>query len=117
MSRYTHLSVAEGRKYLPNVWNIFFKPLTDGNFFVEPWENCELRDCAEFQLGTGKDQLDEIFFFVADEKLISFLKETVGELYLFGAYNQVSVCQMRVRGAVTCEEGHPEAEQMRKAPA
>ena len=114
MPKYTDMSAAEGRKCLPNVWNLFLKPLTEENFSVEPWENRELRDCAEFRLGAGKDPVDEIFFFVADERLISFLKETAGELYLFGAYNQINVCQMRVRGAFTCEEGHPEAEQMRK---
>lgn len=114
MPRYTDMSVVEGRKFLPNVWNLFPKPLADENFFVEPWKNCELRDCADFRLGTEKDQIGEVFFFVTDEKLIIFLKGTMGELYLFGAYNQINVCQMRARGTVTCEEGHPETEQIKK---
>ena len=114
MLRYKDLNFLEGRRFLLNVWNLFFKSLADENFFVEPWENCELRDCADFRLGHGEKQLDEVFFFVTDKELISFLKETTGELYLFGAYNQVHVCQMRARGTVACAEGHPETEQIKK---
>jgi hypothetical protein len=108
------MTAAEGRKFLPNVWNLFFKPFTEANFFIEPWENREFRDCADFRLGSEKGQLDEVFFFVTDEELIRFLNETLGELYLFGAYNQVSVCQMRAGGTVALAEEHPEAEQIRK---
>jgi len=108
------MTAAEGRKFMPNVWNLFFKPLTEADFFVEPWENCELRDCADFQLGIGGDQPGEIFFFASDEKLIKFLSETLGELFLFGAYNQVNVCQMRAGGTVALAEGYPETEKIRK---
>lgn len=108
--KYINLSVKEGRESFPKIWNLFFKPLANGDFFVEPWSNRALRDCAEFRL----DQSGEIFFFVDNEKLASFLKETTGKLYLFGAYNQINVCQMRASGTVTFETGHPETEQIRK---
>jgi hypothetical protein len=110
---YTDMSVPEGRKFLPKIRNLFFKPLADENFFVEPWSNRELGDCAEFRLGAGKNGSDEVLFFVSDTGLISFLKEAKGELYLFGAYNQINVCQMRARGTVTLEEGHPEIGQVK----
>ena len=110
---YTEMSIPEGRRYLPSVWNLFFKPLTDENFFVEPWKNCELRDCAEFRLGNGRNGSHEILFFVTDEKLISFLQETSGEVYLFGAYNPINVCQMRARGTVVREENYPNVEQVK----
>lgn len=109
MSRYTEMTAEEGRGFLPNVWNLFFKPFTEADFFVEPWENCELADCADFRMDS-----DEVFFFVTDEGLINFLKEVKGELFLFGAYNQINVCQMRARGHVAFEEGHSETEQIRK---
>ena len=109
MTRYTEMTAEEGRKFLPNVWNLFFKPFTEANFFVEPWENCELADCADFRMDS-----DEVFFFVTDEGLINFLKEVKGELCLFGAYNQINVCQMRARGHVALTEGPPETEQIRK---
>ena len=103
------MSAEEGRKFLPNTWSLFFKPFTEADFFVEPWENRELADCADFRMDS-----DEVFFFVTDEGSINFLKEVKGELYLFGAYNQVNVCQMRARGHVALAEGHPETEQIRK---
>jgi hypothetical protein len=103
------MTAEEGRKFLPNVWNLFFKPFSEANFFVEPWENCELADCADFRMDS-----DEVFFFAADEGLINFLKEVRGELCLFGAYNQINVCQMRARGHVALAEDHPEIEQIRK---
>lgn len=110
---YEAMSAAEGRKFLPNVWNLFFKPVTEENFFVEPWKNCELGDCAEFRLGNGREGSDEVLFFVTDKELVDFLKKTSGELYLFGAYNQINVCQMRARGTVALEEGHPDVEQFK----
>ena len=114
MSKYTSMSAGEGRRFLSNIWNLFFKSLTDGNFFVEPWENYELRDCAEFRPVDREGQLDEILFFVVDEELARFLNETLGEIYLFGAYNQINVCQMRASGTVALAEGHPETEQIKK---
>ena len=110
---YKEMSAAEGGRCLLNVWNMLFRSLVDENFFVEPWENRELSDCAGFQPGSERDQLDRVFFFTTDEELIGFLKGAEGELYLFGAYNQVRVCQVRARGTVKFEEGHPETEQIR----
>ena len=91
---YTELEAAKGRKSLEHIWNLFFKPLTEPDFFVEPWENCELGDCAAF---TG----DEVWFCTNDAELVAQLEAAKEELYLFGAYNQVNVCQMRARGTVT----------------
>ena len=112
---YKEMTIVEGRKFLPNVWNIIPKPLTEENFFVEPWENREMRDCAEFRLGNGRNGSDEVFFFVTDEELVRFLKKSVGELYFFAAYNQINVCQMRARGTVMLEEDHPDVEKMKKS--
>lgn len=111
---YTDMSTEEGREFLPKVWNLFFKPLTREDFFVSPFGNHKFRDCAEFRLGSGGTQSDEIFFFINDEDLVQFLKETTGELYLFGAYNQVNVCQMRARGTVKFEGEHLETEEIKK---
>jgi hypothetical protein len=85
---------------------LFFQPLTEPDFFVEPWKNLELRDCAEFQGG-------EVLFFVADEKLVAFLDAAKEGAYLFGAYNQITVCQMRARGTVLRGEVGSATEQLR----
>jgi hypothetical protein len=114
MPVYQDLTIGEGREFLPKVQNLFFMPLREENFFVEPWSNRELRDCAEFRLGTGTNGAHEILFFVADEAMINFLESSPGELYLFGAYNQVHVCQMRARGKVTLQEEHPETEAIKE---
>jgi hypothetical protein len=111
--QYIEMSPSEGRRFMPKIKNLIFKPLTDENFFVEPWENRELGDCAEFRLSTGRNASDEVLFFVSNSELVSFLKNTKQELYLFGAYNQINVCQMRARGTVTLEEKHPDSESIK----
>jgi hypothetical protein len=109
MSDYKELTLVDGTKFIPKVWNFFFKPTADENFFVEPWDNRELADCAEFRFDQMTGLLTEIFFFVSDEELIHFLLCTRGQpLYLFGAYNQLCVCQMRSLGIVTNEDSHSE---------
>lgn len=110
---YIDLTFEEGRRYLPHIQNLFFKPLTEGDFYVEPWRNRELRDCAEVRSGVSEEEPDEVWLFTADPQLIAFFKATTEQLYMFGAYNQINVCQMRARGTVTCEEGHPETDQIK----
>lgn len=108
---YIELNAAEGRRFLPKVKNLFFKPLVDENFFVEPWDNRELGDCAEWRLSGSRERPDQVLFFVCDKELIEFLK-TTGELYLFGAYNQINVCQMRARGMAALEESQLDRKQI-----
>ena len=103
MSRYKILTSAKGAKYMSHIQNLIFKPIIEGEFFVEPWENRELADCAEFRLRRPNGFPAGILFFISDQKLADFLLDTLGQLYLFGAYNQVTVCQMRSKGTVTFE--------------
>jgi hypothetical protein len=114
MSMYKELAVVEGTKYMQLVWNFFFAPISEEEFFVQPWGNRELADCAEFQVDQKKGLLVGIMFFVSDKKLKSFLLNTQGDLYLFGAFNQINVCQMRSKGIVTSEESHPKTEAIKK---
>jgi hypothetical protein len=104
MTRYKSLTIRNGTKFIKKIQNLFFKELKDEEFFVEPWDNKELADCVEFRLNQTKGLPNEILFFVSDEEIIRFLSNTHGQLYLFGAYNQVSVCQMRAKGTVTLED-------------
>ncbi len=105
---YKELPVEKGRKYLPHIWNLFFKPLDEPDFFVEPWRNCELGDCAEFRE-------DEVSFFVLDAELVAFLDGAREGLHLFGAYNQVNVCQMRARGTVSRVDDPAEIARVKKS--
>jgi len=114
MADYKELTLVDGTKFIQNVWNFFFKPTGDEAFFVEPWDNRELADCAEFRFDQMTGLLTEILFFVSEEELIRFLLSTRGQLYLFGAYNQVDVCQMRSLGIVTNEDSHSEASAIRE---
>ncbi|MDP2665059.1 MAG: hypothetical protein Q8P23_00180 [bacterium] len=91
-----------------------FKPIDDSSYFVQTGGNQELADCAEFQLGCGRDGSDEIYFFVENPLLVDFLKRTSDRLYLYGAYNQINVCQMRVLGSVTSETDNPETAGIRE---
>ena len=109
MSRYKGLDASEGAKFMPSVWNLHFKPLGEDNYFVETWENRALADCAEFRLGSSSER-SEILFFVKDEELVRFLEQAQEQMYLYGAYNQINVCQMRAKGSVAPLESHPDAE-------
>jgi hypothetical protein len=102
---YKPIGVEEGREFFPKVKNLIFKPKTEPDFFVEPWDFQDRRDCAEFRSGAVKD---EIFFFVSDDELIDFLTKEGDDLYIFGAYNQVNVCQIRVRGKIRILQGYDE---------
>ncbi|HWQ60506.1 MAG TPA: hypothetical protein VN420_05190 [Candidatus Fimivivens sp.] len=106
------MDIAEGKKYFPKVWSLVPESLSNEDLFINPFYGGDLRDCAEFQTGTGKDQVGEVVLFVDDEEIIRFFEQTA-ELYLYGAYNQVNVCQMRVRGTVKPEEDHAETERIR----
>ena len=111
--QYKEMVVEEGRESLPYIWNLFFRPLYDENFFVAPWGNREFADCAEFWMGTGVDDVDKVLFFVSDRGVVDFLKKATDEIYLFGAYNQIHVCQMRARGKVVLEVSHPEMDEIK----
>ena len=114
MPDYQKLDTSVGPRYLRHIWNMHFKPIGDSAHFVQAGKNHELADCAEFQLGCGRGGSDEIYFFVADPALAEFLKHTSGSLYLYGAYNQINVVQMRVLGSVTLETDNPEAASIRE---
>jgi hypothetical protein len=111
---YLSISPIVGMSRLTKVWNFFFKPLANAEFFVQASGNEELRDCAEFGLYGGACEPNEILFFVLDDTLVRFLEESAGEIYLFGANGQINVHQMRVCGTVTTAEGHPKTEQVRE---
>ena len=102
MQPYKKLTRREGPQYLSNIWNLFFKPLTEENFFAEPWENRPLRDCSLFRLTPEGQQ--ELVFCTADPALVEFLSASSG-VFLYGAYNQVTVCQMRSKGTIQLVEG------------
>lgn len=111
--QYHDMTEDQGREFLPKIENIFLKPLKEDWFFVEPWNNRELRDCAEFRLGPGREGPDEVLLFVSEAATVSFLAETTGDLYLYGAYGQISVCQMRALGTVRSAHAHPERDWIR----
>ena len=108
MTDYKVLPIHDGAKFMKKICNLIFKPINEKGFFVEPWENRELADCVEFRLDQANGLPAEILFFVSDKKIISFLLNTKGQIYLFGAYNQVYVCQMRAKGTIRLEEARPD---------
>lgn len=88
---------------MPNVQNLFFKPLSEPDYFVEPWRNRALRDCALFELADDKEArmfAQDIYSFLQDSAIIDYLS-SVPETLVYGAYNQVNVCQMRAHGTVS----------------
>lgn len=113
MSQYKVLEYPDGAKYMPKVWNFCFKPLKENDFWVEPWKNRALADCADFRLGASHKG-SEILFFVKDSELVRFLSDTPSQLYLYGTYNQINVCQMRAKGLVALVVDHPETESLKE---
>lgn len=99
----------------PNIQNIFFKPLSEPDYFVEPWENREVRDCSIFRRTTtdGSEKL-ELFFCTGGPKLLESLQNGENEMFLYGAYNQVTVCQMRVKGVVKPVHNHRDRMDIRR---
>jgi len=114
MLGYEKLTASDGAVYLQNVWNLLFKPLTEASFFIEPWHSGVPNDCVAFRLNPTKNAVSKIYFCVSNHETLDFLKRTRGEIYLYGAYNQIIVCQMRARGSVDCEEKNPEAEKIKE---
>ncbi len=111
---YKMLEMSKGPEYMRHVWNLVFKPLEEDAFFVQPHSSGALADCAEFWLNRENDASTGIYFFVNDTTLVDFLRNVGGQLYLYGAYNQVSVCQMRAKGSVTCEVDNPQIASIRE---
>ncbi len=114
MVDYKKMTLVVGMGHMHNLRNFIFKPASDDGFFVEPWKNRELADCAEFRFDQTTGLLAEILFFVSDEGLTRFLLDTRGQLYLYGAYGQINVLQMRSLGTVTNEDSHSEASAIRE---
>lgn len=99
MTGYTVLNPEKGEGYMPKVWNLFFKPIAETDYFVEPWGNLLVRDCSEFR--DGKDGSMELVFCGASETIETLLDDKAeADAMVYGAYNQVNVCQMRALGTV-----------------
>lgn len=94
---YKNISKEEGKLYLPKIWNI---DLTQENdLFITPFGNLERRYRTMF-----KEENRELvaYFHLNKEELnensdLSAMPETI---YMFGAYNQINVCQMRSYGKI-----------------
>jgi hypothetical protein len=114
MSRYRNINATEGTRCLQLVWNFSFMPISESELFITPFGDRERADCAEFQVDQASGLLVRVPFFVNSEELTNFLINTKGQIYLFGAYNQINVCQMRSLGTVTSEENHPDTDAIRE---
>lgn len=113
MKQYKKLEVSEAVKFVPYIWSLHFKSLEKDDYFVEPWSNNAFADCVEFRLSLVEDKPSEIYFFVTDTELVNFLTNT-SKLYLYGAYGQVTVCQIQVKGCVTLEVDNSKDEDIRR---
>lgn len=113
MINYNELSLSDGAKYLPRIKNFVFKTVDEDHYFVTSSEYEELALCAEFRLADVADALSLLYFFVDDEDTIELLRTYANDIYLYGTYNSVTVCQMRVRGTVVHEIEHLEERTLR----
>ena len=101
MPRYTKLPRETGESYLRHVRNLEFKTQEDADYFVEPWKHVARRDCSVFRRILQEDTLELELVFATDEAdLIEMFVHRPTEPYLYGAYNQIVVCQMRALGWV-----------------
>lgn len=110
MSRYKALDMHDGQKYFSCIWNLFLQPLSNDNYFVEPWANVALRECATFEMGGGHLSM---ILCLSEESVLEHFAITPTEIYIYGAYNQIQVCQMRARGDVSIELPFAESKQHR----
>jgi len=93
------LSVEKGKKYLSKIWTMFF--YKDENFFPNPFSFRQLRQrCFFNKQGKISDDFLIYFHLTNDESKEFDLKPLPDKIYMYGAYNQVTVCQMRSLGEI-----------------
>jgi hypothetical protein len=100
MVRYESLNYTDGAYYLLKIESVFFKPLQEDSFFVEPWDNHELRKSATFRSSSKSKGGGLEIVFDTDDQEVTRLLSGSQEVYLYGAYNYVAVCQMRAKCSV-----------------
>jgi hypothetical protein len=94
------LSAKEGKKYLSKIWTIFF--YKDENFFANPFDFRQLRQRCFFDKSGTISEDFLVYFHLSDKELKDFpdLMPLPEKIYLYGAYNQITVCQMRSAGNI-----------------
>lgn len=88
------LTKKEGIKNLPLIWTMFLSQSED--LFAEPFSNRKLRYRCIFEKTNGIAENLKVYFHLSEnEELLLPIPESV---YLYGAFNQITVCQMRSFG-------------------
>ncbi len=93
MQRYKKLDLDKNFEYLKSIKNLFFKPPYNKNFFVEPWNNKLPRVRSKFNEG-------RLFFCTGDKSLMEMFVDNRGHIHLYGAYNYMTVVQIKAYGTV-----------------
>ena len=112
---YQSLTPFQGWRFIKKIWTIVVTHNTD--YFVQPFSGRSRRLRCIFQEG-GIDSEPDIFIHFTEAEESTFrgnfdpevdLKHGYHEIYLYGAYNQINVCQMKVLCLV--REFEPESEE------
>ena len=87
-----------GIKMLPHVWTIFL--LKEDDFFVEPFSFRSLRYRCYFEKSEGLTEKLTVYFHLSKDEKFDDLSPLPRSIYFYGAYNQVTVCQMKSLGNI-----------------
>jgi hypothetical protein len=94
------LSKTEGIKILPKIWTIFLSQKSD--LWAEPFSNRKLRFRCFFEKSNGLAKRLTVYFHLSEKELANEeeILESSDTIYLYGAFNQVTVCQVRSFGNI-----------------
>lgn len=99
--KYEPLTNEEGVESFPRVFTLF--PTTDANFFIDPFGLRRLRYRAYFEKTTRslKQELRVYFHLTPKENEgLSISNYLTDEIYLYGAFNEINVVQIKSRGVI-----------------
>ncbi len=96
---YEKISHKEGIEFFPKVWTIFLSK--NPKLWANPFENRKLRPRCIFEKSNGISNKMTVYLHLTDEEIISEGIESITEeIFLYGAYNQVQVYQMKGIGKI-----------------
>jgi len=86
----------KGMEMFPLVWTVF--PSTDTGVFVNPFFDRPLRHRCFFEKSKGLTKQLTVFFHLNEEEDSGLFR--LSEVFLYGAFNEITVHQLRVFGKI-----------------
>lgn len=98
MGRYKKISQTEGRRLLSLIWTINL--CQDADYFVNPFSNRRLRYRSIIRKIPPSGEKILVYFHLSPQEGFPDLNPLPKTIYLYGAFNQINVYQVRCRGNI-----------------